>query len=147
MLYSTFICILSRNVLFLIKLEIQYLNSNDSIQGIASCLIFIQRLSIMFVATQLCLLHKYIVSTSHCTRQWLDDKFIFSTIGTLWKHSLLILSYQKICPFLLFFPPEDRDHTDSRRINNFVILVTFNHYFSNSRYCSDYVIINLPIFD
>jgi len=32
----------------------------------------------------------------------------------------------------------------SRRINNFVIIVTFNNYFSNSRYCSDYVIIHLP---
>jgi hypothetical protein len=39
-----------------------------------------------------------------------------STIGTLEKHSLLVLSYWKVFPFLLFFPIEDRDHTDSRRI-------------------------------
>ncbi len=44
-----------------------------SIWGLDSCFIDIQHLSIMFVATQLCLL--------------------YSTIGTLEKHSLLILSY------------------------------------------------------
>ena len=96
-LYSTYIYILSRNVLFLKKLKYTKAYFNDSIQGIVSCFIFIQRLTIMFVATQLCLLFN-------------------STIGTLEKHSLLILSYQKVSPFLLFIPPEDRDHTDSRRI-------------------------------
>ena len=42
--------------------------------------------------------------------------YFISTIGTLWKHSLLVLSYWKVCLFLLIVPPEDRDHTDSRRI-------------------------------
>jgi len=40
----------------------------------------------------------------------------FPTIGARLKHSLLVLSYWKVYPFLLFVPPEDRDHTDSRRI-------------------------------
>ena len=41
---------------------------------------------------------------------------IVSTIDTLWKHSLLVLSYWKVSPFLLIISPEDRDYTDLRRI-------------------------------
>nr|UEK25965.1 hypothetical protein [Mutinus fleischeri] len=92
-----------------------------------SCFIYIQLLTIMFVATQLCQI------------------LFFPTIGARLKHSLLVLSYWKVYPFLLFVPPEDRDHTDSRRINKYVIVINFNQYFSNSHYCSDYVIINIII--
>ena len=61
----------------------------------------------MFVATQLCV-HYLDKANSYA--------IIIKTIGTLEKHSLLVLSYQKVCPLLLIVPPEDRDHTDSRRI-------------------------------
>lgn len=77
-----------------------------SIKGVDSCFIDIQHLSIMFVATQLCIY----INLIKIKLNWLQ------TIGTLYKHSLLVLSYWKVCPCLLNFPPEDRDHTDSRRI-------------------------------
>jgi len=41
---------------------------------------------------------------------------IISTIGTLERPLLLILSYWKQVPILLLFPLEDRINTDSRRI-------------------------------
>ena len=83
-------------------------------------LIYFQLFSFLFVATQLC-------------------QLCLSTIGSLLKHRLLILSYWKPYSLLLFIPSKDRDHTDLRRINKFVIVKYFIFYFCSSYYSSDYV--------